>query len=60
MTKTSARKTGTMGKRTLTKKSGESDRQTISEMSWSAFWPANEGAFLRTRPELQVFIERAR
>jgi hypothetical protein len=31
--KTSARKTGTMGKRTLTKKSGESDRKAISERS---------------------------
>ena len=32
--KTSARIMVTMGKPTLTKKSGESDQQAISEMGW--------------------------
>ena len=59
--KTSARKTGTMGKRTLTKKSGESDRQAISEMSWVGRLLACEcGRVSPHAPRVAGFTKRAR
>ncbi len=48
----------TMGTLTHKKKSGEGDRQAISEMSWVHLLAANVGACGETRPKVRVHRAR--